>query len=160
MSLKRSELLISLVLVIISITGLIYSLSLPQGVNNNGVLRSGVFPVVVTSVLTFCSIIYFVQSIRELLNSEDESLKTVHQLFLGLYKNKVFLMMLTIFGYFILATVIGFILSTIILFSITLFFIFKHKLIVSLSVALLFSFTSHYVFQTILGVKLPSGFFM
>jgi putative tricarboxylic transport membrane protein len=155
---KKSEILIAIILVIVNIFAVVYSLSLPQGVNDNGVIQPGVFPIFVSSILLLCSLIYLYQSIKEFKSSEENWGQFPHH-FIALFKNKAFRIISSIFFYFIVVTWVGFIISTLLFFFVALHFIYKHKLISSIIIGVVFSFSTNYIFQSILGVPLPTGIF-
>jgi hypothetical protein len=151
----RNDLISGLILTLISIFSIRYALGLPQGITEMGVLQPGVFPLFLSIGLLIFSMILTVQGYFSF-GKSDKKVKINLKQFIS---NKSFLFFVGVFFYFTMIVFLGFLISTIIITFITVFLIFKHKLIYSVVISLTLSIGTYFIFQTLLNISLPKGFF-
>jgi putative tricarboxylic transport membrane protein len=151
----RNDLLSGLILTVISIFSIWYALGLPQGITKMGVLQPGVFPLFLSIGLLVFSMILTIQGYASFRRSDKMAKINIKQ-FLS---NKSFLFFIGVFFYFTMIVFLGFLISTIITTFITVYLIFKHKLVYSILISLSISIGTYIIFQTLLNISLPKGFF-
>jgi putative tricarboxylic transport membrane protein len=151
----RNDLLSGLILTVISIFSICYALGLPQGITEMGVLQPGVFPLFLSIGLLVFSLVLTLQGYLNFRKSE-KNVKINLKQFLS---NKSFLFFVGVFFYFTMIVFLGFLISTIITTFITVYLIFKHKLVYSIVISLTLSIGTYIIFQTLLNISLPKGFF-
>jgi putative tricarboxylic transport membrane protein len=151
----RNDLLSGLILTVISIFSISYALGLPQGITKMGVLQPGVFPLFLSIGLLGFSLVLTVQGYLNFRKSEKKGKIILKQSL----SNKSFLFFVGVFFYFTMIVFLGFLISTIITTFITVYLIFKHKLVYSIVISLTLSIGTYIIFQTLLNISLPKGFF-
>jgi len=145
-----------LVVLMISIVLVYYALDLPKGLSSNGVLQPGTFPIVIASGLFLLSILLIGNSLKGIREFRFRPKRA--ELLQNLRGSaRVWLAFAGMFALFIAVNKLGFLVSVALFTFITAKFYFKHKWLFSAVVACVIALGAYWVFESFLGIGLPTG---
>lgn len=156
---EKSDLAGGLVMTLVSLASVFYSLSLPQGLTEMGVLKAGVFPLIISSALLLFSLSLVIQSVLAQ-KKHKKANKLEPALLLKKLYGKSALWIYSVFVYFFLTDILGYAIATFIYIFLTLRFWFKYKPIFSILTGIAVTLGTYLVFNTFLKITLPPGLFI